>query len=85
MNQKNIWIKTCNPGLVLQAILTQPDPMSIIRLWVPAQSVQHYFESNGYAANKIIIESKGEKEPVDNNGTEAGRAANRRAVITIKH
>ena len=50
-----------------------------------AQSVQHYFESNGIAADKIIIESKGEKEPVDNNGTEAGRAANRRALITIKH
>jgi outer membrane protein OmpA-like peptidoglycan-associated protein len=50
-----------------------------------AQSVQHYFESNGIAANKIIIESKGEKEPADNNGTESGRAANRRTVITIKH
>ena len=50
-----------------------------------AQSVQHYFVSNGFAANKIIIESKGEKDPVDNNGTETGRAANRRAVITIKH
>jgi OOP family OmpA-OmpF porin len=49
-----------------------------------AQSVQYYFESNGIPPNKIIIESKGKKEPVDNNGTEAGRATNRRAVITIK-
>lgn len=50
-----------------------------------AQSVQHYFVSKGISANRIIIESKGEKDPVDNNATEAGRAANRRAVITIKH
>jgi len=35
-------------------------------------------------ANKIIIESKGEKEPVGDNNTKAGRANNRRTVITIK-
>ena len=34
-----------------------------------AQSVQHYFESKGMPANKIIIESKGEKEPADDNNT----------------
>jgi outer membrane protein OmpA-like peptidoglycan-associated protein len=50
-----------------------------------AQSVQHYFVSKGISSNRIITESKGEKDPVDNNATEAGRAANRRAVITIKH
>lgn len=49
-----------------------------------AQSMQHYFESKGMPANKIIIESKGEKEPVNNNNTAAGRANNRRAAITIK-
>ena len=49
-----------------------------------AQSMQHYFESKGLSANKIIIESKGEKEPADNNSTAAGRANNRRTVITIK-
>jgi outer membrane protein OmpA-like peptidoglycan-associated protein len=49
-----------------------------------AQSMQHYFESKGMPSNKIIIESKGEKEPADNNSTEAGRANNRRAEITIK-
>ncbi len=49
-----------------------------------AQSLQHYFESKGLPANKIIIESKGEKEPADNNSTAAGRANNRRTVITIK-
>ena len=49
-----------------------------------AQSMQHYFESKGISANKIILESKGEKEPADNNNTNAGRANNRRTVITIK-
>jgi OOP family OmpA-OmpF porin len=50
-----------------------------------AQSVQHYFESMGMSVNKIIIESKGEKEPADNNTTVAGRANNRRTVISIKY
>ena len=49
-----------------------------------AQSVQHYFENKGMPANKIIAESKGEKEPADVNKTSAGRANNRRTVITIK-
>ena len=50
-----------------------------------AQSIQHYLERFGIDAKRITIDSKGEKEPADNNGTVAGRAANRRAVITIKH
>ncbi|MBN1183621.1 MAG: OmpA family protein [Bacteroidales bacterium] len=49
-----------------------------------AQRMQQYFESKGMLANKVIIESKGEKEPADDNNTEAGRANNRRTVITIK-
>jgi outer membrane protein OmpA-like peptidoglycan-associated protein len=50
-----------------------------------AQSVQRYFESKGISANKIIIESKGEKVPSDNNNTAAGRTKNRRTEITIKY
>jgi outer membrane protein OmpA-like peptidoglycan-associated protein len=49
-----------------------------------AQSVQHYFESKGMPANKIVIESRGEKEPTDDNNTTSGRANNRRTAITIK-
>ncbi len=49
-----------------------------------AQTMQHYFESKGMLANKIIIESKGKKEPADDNNTMSGRANNRRTVITIK-
>jgi outer membrane protein OmpA-like peptidoglycan-associated protein len=50
-----------------------------------AQSIQHYFESKGMSVGKITIESKGEKEPADDNTTVAGRANNRRTVITIKN
>jgi len=49
-----------------------------------AQSLQHYFESKGMLANKIIIESKGENEPVSDNKLVKGRTLNRRTVITIK-
>lgn len=49
-----------------------------------AQRLQQYFETKGIPANKISIESKGEKEPADDNNTVTGRANNRRAVITIK-
>ncbi len=48
-----------------------------------AQSVQHYIESRGMSANKIITESKGENEPADDNNTRSGRAKNRRSVLTI--
>ncbi len=48
-----------------------------------AQSVLHYFESKGMTAMNSIIESKGEKEPADDNNTAAGRANNRRTVVTI--
>ncbi|PKP37660.1 MAG: hypothetical protein CVT98_05825 [Bacteroidetes bacterium HGW-Bacteroidetes-15] len=49
-----------------------------------AQSMQVYFESKGIPSNRIEIESKGEKEPADDNSTAAGRANNRRTVVTIK-
>jgi outer membrane protein OmpA-like peptidoglycan-associated protein len=49
-----------------------------------AQRMQRYFESRGMPANRIIIESRGEKEPADVNNTTAGRANNRRTSITIK-
>ncbi|MBI9069198.1 MAG: OmpA family protein [Salinivirgaceae bacterium] len=49
-----------------------------------AQSLQLYFESKGTKSDKIIILSKGEDEPADNNSTKEGRANNRRTVITLK-
>lgn len=49
-----------------------------------AQSIQSYFVSRGMPENKIQIESKGEKDPSDDNNTSEGRANNRRAILTIK-
>ena len=49
-----------------------------------AQAIKSYFGSRGINADKSITESKGEKEPVDDNNTSRGRAKNRRTEITIK-
>jgi outer membrane protein OmpA-like peptidoglycan-associated protein len=50
-----------------------------------AQSLKSYFERKGMQANKVIIGSMGEKEPAGDNNSSAGRASNRRAIITIKN
>ena len=49
-----------------------------------AQSLQHYFKTKGMFTNRMILTSEGENHPVYDNNTEAGRANNRRTVITIK-
>ena len=49
-----------------------------------AESVKGFFEEKGMSSTKIVILSKGEKEPAEDNNTISGRAKNRRAVITIK-
>ena len=48
-----------------------------------AQSVKHYFENKGMLLKNSIIESRGEKEPADDNQTTSGREKNRRTVVTI--
>ena len=49
-----------------------------------AKSVRKFFEEKGMPSDKISIGSKGEKEPAESNTSIAGRAKNRRTVITIK-
>jgi outer membrane protein OmpA-like peptidoglycan-associated protein len=49
-----------------------------------AKSVQKFFEDKGMPSAKIVVLSKGEKEPAEDNKTISGRAKNRRAVITVK-
>jgi outer membrane protein OmpA-like peptidoglycan-associated protein len=48
------------------------------------QTIKKYLESKGINVDKLIVESKGEDQPVADQSTEEGRAKNRRAVITIK-
>ena len=49
-----------------------------------AQAIKKYFEARGISVNKSITESRGEKEPVDDNKTIEGRAKNRRTEVTLK-
>lgn len=48
-----------------------------------AQRIHEYFRSKGTPENKIIIESRGENEPVGDNSTKTGRENNRRTELKI--
>jgi len=50
-----------------------------------AESVKEYFANRGIAAERIKVNSKGEKEPKESNNTDEGRARNRRASVIIKN
>jgi outer membrane protein OmpA-like peptidoglycan-associated protein len=49
-----------------------------------AKSVQGFFEGKGMPSAKIVIVSKGKKDPAEDNSTVTGRTKNRRAILTIK-
>jgi outer membrane protein OmpA-like peptidoglycan-associated protein len=55
-------------------------PLSVER----AQSVRDYLLSRGVPAASVQTEGRGEREPVADNGTEAGRARNRRVEIYLR-
>ncbi|MEO7496193.1 MAG: outer membrane protein OmpA [Massilia sp.] len=48
-----------------------------------AESVKAYLLSKGIEANRVYTEGKGEKQPVADNKTSAGRAKNRRVEIEV--
>lgn len=48
-----------------------------------AQSVRNYLVDRGVRADTIQVAGRGEREPVADNGTEAGRAKNRRVEIFL--
>jgi outer membrane protein OmpA-like peptidoglycan-associated protein len=49
-----------------------------------AENTKNYFTGKGISPGKIVVVSKGEKEPVSDNTTDEGRAKNRRTEITLK-
>ena len=48
-----------------------------------AEAVKAYLQSKGVEANRVYTEGKGEKQPVADNATAAGRAKNRRVEIEV--
>ena len=49
-----------------------------------AESVRTFFSEQGVALNRMSTISRGDRSPMASNLTAAGRAANRRVVVTIK-
>jgi outer membrane protein OmpA-like peptidoglycan-associated protein len=56
------------------------NPLSVQR----AQSVRDYLSSRGVATGRVLTEGRGEREPVSDNTTDAGRAKNRRVEILLR-
>ena len=56
------------------------NPLSVAR----AQAVRDHLIARGVAAARIQTEGRGEREPVADNGSEAGRAKNRRVEIFLR-
>jgi outer membrane protein OmpA-like peptidoglycan-associated protein len=55
------------------------DPLSVQR----ATSVRNYLGDRGVSASRVEVSGRGSREPVADNGTEAGRAMNRRVEIFL--
>ena len=56
------------------------NPLSVER----AQGVRYYLSDRGVAASRIETAGRGEREPVADNSTDAGRAKNRRVEIFLR-
>ncbi|MDO8699913.1 MAG: OmpA family protein [Rhodoferax sp.] len=55
------------------------NPLSINR----AASARDYLVARGVESRRILIDGRGEREPIADNGTDAGRAKNRRIEIFL--
>ena len=56
------------------------NPLSVER----AASVRDYIVTRGVAGSRVETAGRGEREPIADNGTEAGRAKNRRVEILLR-
>lgn len=55
------------------------DPLSVQR----AQATRQYLASRGVDPSRVVIAGRGERDPIADNSTEAGRAQNRRVEIFL--
>ena len=55
------------------------EPLSVNR----AASVRQYLAGRGVSATRVSIDGRGSREPIADNGTNAGRAQNRRVEIYV--
>ncbi|AEG92887.1 OmpA family protein [Ramlibacter tataouinensis] len=55
------------------------DPLSVQR----AQAARDYLAARGVDPRRIMVAGRGEREPIADNGSEAGRARNRRVEIYL--
>lgn len=55
------------------------DPLSVDR----AARTRDYLAQRGVSPNRIMIDGRGEREPIASNNTDSGRAANRRVEIYV--
>jgi outer membrane protein OmpA-like peptidoglycan-associated protein len=55
------------------------NPLSVNR----ATSVRDYLGSRGVAAQRVMVDGRGSREPVADNGSDQGRARNRRVEIFV--
>jgi outer membrane protein OmpA-like peptidoglycan-associated protein len=56
------------------------NPLSVDR----AASVRDYLAARGVASTRVAVEGRGSREPVADNGSDAGRAQNRRVEIFLR-
>jgi len=56
------------------------NPLSVER----AQSVRDYLSARGVSPQRVEVAGRGEREPIADNNTEAGRAKNRRVEIYLR-
>ena len=55
------------------------DPLSVDR----AARTRDYLSQRGVSPNRIMIDGRGEREPVASNDSDSGRARNRRVEIYV--
>ena len=63
---------------------TGSDAVNIPLSFARAQSVREYLAARGVSSTRVSTEGHGERQPVADNGTELGRAKNRRVEILLR-